>query len=62
MTNHHVSLRLEERRGGCKWMIWDRELRGPAKLERGFARELSEERARKLLEELRRATRMLPKW
>jgi hypothetical protein len=39
-----------------KWMIWDRERRGPAWLERGLglACELSEEQARKLLEHLTR--------
>jgi hypothetical protein len=34
------------------WMIWDRTRRGPARLEHGWATELSEERARQLLEEL----------
>ena len=38
-----------------KWMIWDRERRGPARLLRGLACELSEEQARKLLERLTRA-------
>lgn len=38
-----------------KWMVWDRKCRGPARLERGLARELSEEQARKLLESLTRA-------
>ena len=53
-----------------KWMIWDRERRGPAQLEYclagftkfyvrervyGLACELSEEQARKLLERLTRA-------
>ena len=37
-----------------KWMIWDRERRGPAKLERGLACDLSEEQARQLLEHLTR--------
>jgi hypothetical protein len=32
-----------------QWMIWDRNIRGPAKLERGFATGLSEEQARRTL-------------
>jgi hypothetical protein len=57
MTDYSTtSSRFVLRKGAAerKSMIWDRELRGLAKLERGFARELSEERARKLLEDLRR--------
>jgi hypothetical protein len=38
-----------------KWMIWDRERRGPARLVRGLACELSEEQARKFLKHLTRA-------
>ena len=38
-----------------KWMIWDRGRRGPARLVRGLACELSEEQARKLLGQLTRA-------
>jgi hypothetical protein len=52
MTNHRPTTpRFVLRKGAAegKWMIWDRERRGPAKLERGLARELSEEQARKLL-------------
>jgi hypothetical protein len=57
MTNQPTTSRFVLRKGAAegKWMIWDRELRGPAKLERGFARELSEEQARKLLGQLTRA-------
>ena len=34
------------------WMVWDRELRGPAKLDHGLAIRLSEEGARQLRKEL----------
>ena len=35
------------------WMVWDRKIRAPAKLERGtLAAGLSEEQARQLLEQL----------
>ena len=72
MTDHRPTVsRFVLRKGAAegKWMIWDRERRGPARLERGlacFAKfyvrervyglacELSEERARKLLEHLTR--------
>jgi hypothetical protein len=40
-----------------QWMIWDREIRAPARLDRGVATGLSEERARLLLEQLTRANR-----
>jgi hypothetical protein len=36
-------------------MMWDRNIRGPAKLERGLATGLSEEQARRTLTQLRRA-------
>jgi hypothetical protein len=36
-----------------QWMIWDRSVRGPAKLKHGFAKGLSEEWARQIIEELR---------
>jgi hypothetical protein len=38
-----------------KWMVWDRNVRGPAKPERGFATGLSEEQARQLLVQLKQA-------
>ena len=38
-----------------KLMIWDRNIRGPARLERGFATGLSEEQARQLLVQLKQA-------
>jgi hypothetical protein len=38
-----------------KLMIWDRNIRGPARLERGFATGLSEEKARQILKKLRLA-------
>jgi hypothetical protein len=34
------------------WMVWDRELRGPVKLDHGLAIRLSEEGARQLRKEL----------
>jgi hypothetical protein len=54
MTNQPTTSRFVLRKGAAegKWMIWDRELRGPVRLERGLACELSEEQARKLLEHL----------
>ncbi|RXG96360.1 hypothetical protein [Bradyrhizobium zhanjiangense] len=36
-----------------KWMVWDRQLRGPARLDRGIAAELSEDDARKIIKQLR---------
>jgi hypothetical protein len=56
MTNQPTTPRFVLRKGAAegKWMIWDRELRGPARLERGLACELSEEQARKLLKDLTR--------
>ena len=38
-----------------RWMVWDRQTRGPALLEHGRATGLSEEEAREILEELRLA-------
>jgi hypothetical protein len=38
-----------------KWMIWDRQIRGPVRLERGWATGLSEERARELTKQLKLA-------
>jgi hypothetical protein len=63
MTNQPTTSRFVLRKGAAegKWMIWDRELRGPAKLERGFARELSEEQAQMLLGQLTR-TVTTPNW
>jgi hypothetical protein len=57
MTNQPTTSRFVLRKGAVegKWMIWDRERRGPAWLERGLACELSEEQARKFLEHLTRA-------
>ena len=56
MTNQPTTSRFVLRKGAVegKWMIWDRERRGPARLMRGLACELSEEQARKLLENLTR--------
>jgi hypothetical protein len=56
MTNQPTTSRFVLRKGAVKnkWMIWDRERRGPARLLRGLACELSEEQARKLLENLTR--------
>jgi hypothetical protein len=56
MTNQPTTSRFVLRKGAVqdKWMIWDRERRGPARLLRGLACELSEEQARKLLEHLTR--------
>jgi hypothetical protein len=39
-----------------KLMIWDRNIRRPAELERGRAVGLSEEQARQIIEQLRKAT------
>jgi len=57
MTDQPTTSRFVLRKGAVegKWMIWDRERRGPARLLRGLACELSEEQARKLLERLTRA-------
>ena len=57
MTDQPTASRFVLRKGAVqgKWMIWDRELRGPAKLERGLACDLSEEQARKLLVQLKLA-------
>jgi len=46
------------RNGAVKhtWMIWDRTIRGPAKLEPGaLATGLAEKQARELIEKLKRA-------
>jgi hypothetical protein len=57
MTDQPNTSRFVLRKGAAegKWMIWDRERRGPAQLERGSACELSEEQARQLLVHLTRA-------
>jgi hypothetical protein len=57
VTDQPTTFRFVLRKGTVegKWMIWDRERRGPARLERGLACELSEEQARNLLEHLTRA-------
>lgn len=38
-----------------QWMVWDRDIRRPAKLKRGLASGLSEEQAQELLVQLRLA-------
>src|SRR5215472_14089924 len=57
VTDQPSTARFVLRKGAVegKWMIWDRERRGPARLQTGLACELSEEQARKLLERLTRA-------
>jgi hypothetical protein len=57
MTDQPTTSRFVLRKGAVqdKWMVWDRERRGPARLLRGLACELSEEQARKSLEHLIRA-------
>lgn len=57
MTDHPTApSRFVLRKGAVagKWMVWDRQLRGLARLERGKAAELSEEDARKIIEQLKR--------
>jgi hypothetical protein len=57
MTDEPAVSRFVLRKGALPdhWMIWDRETRGPAKLDRGIAARLSEEQARQMLEHLRKA-------
>ena len=57
MTNLPNTPRYLVRKGAVAgtWMIWDRMVRGPVRLQRGWATGLSEERARQLLEQLTRA-------
>jgi hypothetical protein len=54
MTDPAPPSRFMVRRGTGpdNWMVWDRQTRGPAKLQSGWATELSEERARQILERL----------
>lgn len=48
--------RFVVRRGAIKntWMVWDRKIRGPAKIPGGHAIKLSEEQARQLRAKLER--------
>jgi hypothetical protein len=48
MTNQPTTSRFVLRKGAAegKWMIWDRELRGPAPLERGLAANCQKSRLR----------------
>jgi hypothetical protein len=54
-----IASRFVLRKGAApgKWMIWDRNIRRPAELERGLATGLSEEQARQLLVKLKLAYR-----
>jgi hypothetical protein len=54
MTDQPTASRYVLRKGAVhgQWMIWDRQGRGPAKLERGWAVGLSENQARQLLDQL----------
>lgn len=54
MTDQPTVSRFILRKGAVegKWMIWDRRIRAPARLQSGLASELSEEDARQLLEQL----------
>ena len=56
MADSPTASRFLVRRGPLQdtWMIWDREIHGPAKLGRGcLATALTEERARELVEQLK---------
>jgi hypothetical protein len=56
MIDSPTASRFLVRRGSLQrtWMIWDRQIRGPAKLGRGrLAIALTEERAQELVEQLR---------
>jgi hypothetical protein len=56
MTDSPTASRFLVRKGSLQhtWMIWDREIHGPAKLGRGrVATLLTEERARALVEQLK---------
>jgi hypothetical protein len=57
MTEQPTPSRFFVRKGTVQgtWMVWDRNIRRPARLERGWATGLSEERARELAEQLRLA-------
>ncbi|MCK1753823.1 hypothetical protein IVA78_00930 [Bradyrhizobium sp. 137] len=54
MTDQPTPSRFVLRKGAVagKWMVWDRQLRGPARLDHGKAAELSEEDARKIIKQL----------
>jgi hypothetical protein len=57
MTDQPTAARFVLRKGAVhgQWMVWDRHVRGPARLRRGFAAGLLEEQARKIIQDLRQA-------
>jgi hypothetical protein len=57
MTRPPAEPRFLVRKGGQRdeWMVWDRQRRGPAVLDVRQATGLSEEQARKFLEQLKQA-------
>jgi hypothetical protein len=57
MTDQPTVSRFVVRKGTTrgKWMIWDRNARGPAKLAGVLTVGLSEQRARQVIKELRKA-------
>jgi hypothetical protein len=57
MTGQPTESRFLLRKGAVpgQWMIWDRNIRRPAELERGRAVGLSEDQARQILKQLREA-------
>jgi hypothetical protein len=58
MTDQPTVSRFVLRKGATQgqWMVWDSHVRGSAKLDRGFAAGLSEERARQIIKQLRKAS------